>query len=236
MTDSDYSQHLELLHQWIFNVQKLLNQPVPITISNFDANHVRNGIKMIAQDVKDEYPFYAEQLIQITNKLFLGSVNSCMQLTLNKVVFGELYIIEKHLYAEPFNLQLWTNIHPRICSISKQLYADGHFSASAERAVKEVETRLRELFTELKPTAALPSKIGDIIGALLTETGAYHFVDTSTTSGKDYRKGIHHLFEGIFFAYRNPNAHQNRIYTKRQAIEQIILASQLMYVLDNSEV
>ena len=56
--------------------------------------------------------------------------------------------------------------------------------------MKEVETRLRELFIEFKPGEAEPSKIGNIIGALLSENGAYQFVDISTPSGKDYRRGI----------------------------------------------
>ena len=33
-------------------------------------------------------------------------------------------------------------------------------------------------------------------------------------------------------AYRNPAAHANLQYEKREAMEQIMLASQLMYVLD----
>ncbi len=95
-----------------------------------------------------------------------------------------------------------------------------------------METRLRELFQELKPNAVVPAKVGDIIGALLTENGAYHFADLSTVSGKDYCRGIQFLFEGIFAAYRNPSAHKNIPCTKRESIEQIMLASQLMYILD----
>ena len=76
------------------------------------------------------------------------------------------------------------------------------------------------------------SKVGDIIGALLRENGAYHFVDLSTASGKDYRRGIQSIFEGTFAAYRNPTAHENLSCTKRETMKQIMLASQLMYVPD----
>lgn len=51
----------------------------------------------------------------------------------------------------------------------------------------------------------------------------------------DYRRGIHSLFEGIMAAYRNPAAHANLQYEKREAMEQIMLASQLMYVLDKPQ-
>ena len=96
-----------------------------------------------------------------------------------------------------------------------------------------METRLRELFVELKPSATVPAKVGDLIGALLIENGAYHFCDTSTQSGKDYRRGIQSLFEGGMAAYRNPSAHENQTLSKDKALEQIMLASQLMKVLDN---
>jgi hypothetical protein len=101
--------------------------------------------------------------------------------------------------------------------------------------IKEVESRLREKFSELKPGAAVPSKIGDVIGALMSENGAFKFCDTTTTSGRDYRRGIQSLFEGIMAAYRNPAAHANLQYEKREAMEQIMLASQLMYVLDKPQ-
>lgn len=104
--------------------------------------------------------------------------------------------------------------------------------SSLEKAMKELETRLRELFQQLKPDAGIPAKIGDVIGTLLGDNGAFCFYDTSTTSGKDQRRGVKSLFDGVFAAYRNPAAHANLLYTKREAIEQIMLASQLMYILD----
>ena len=69
----------------------------------------------------------------------------------------------------------------------------------------------------------------------LSENGAFKFCDTTTTSGRDYRRGIQSLFEGIMAAYRNPAAHANLQYEKREAMEQIMLASQLMYVLDKPQ-
>ena len=106
------------------------------------------------------------------------------------------------------------------------------FDSAAEKAIKELETRLRDLFQQLKPSAGIPTKAGDIIGALLGDNDIFHFCDTSTISGKDQRRGIKSLFDGEFAAYRNPAAHANLSCTKREAIEQIMLASQLMYILD----
>ena len=228
--DKMKNKQLEALHQWMNRVKNIPDLGnVFVTLD--EAKSISGWIKQVADDFEVEYPFYKSNLDTIAQKLFMYARNPMVMPKLNSAVFGELCIIEWHLYNQPIDLQFWNNIHPRICRISKQLYADGHFSASAEKAVKEVETRLRELFRELKPTATVPSKIGDIIGALLSENGAYHFVDTSTISGKDYRRGIQSLVEGMFAAYRNPSAHENIEYSRREAEEQIMLASQLMYVL-----
>ena len=148
---------------------------------------------------------------------------------------GELVVIVRHIEAEPVVVQFWAEIHPRIANVSHELYADGHYSTAAEKAVKEVESRLREKFLELKTGAAVPAKIGDVIGALMSENGAFKFCDTTTASGRDYRRGIQSLFEGIMAAYRNPAAHANLQYEKREAMEQIMLASQLMYVLEKPQ-
>ena len=144
-----------------------------------------------------------------------------------------MFIIIHHIVQEPVDIAIWREVHPRIVGICQGLFCDGYYDSAAEKAVKEVESRLRELFQILKPGITVPAKVGDIIGALLSENGVYHFADLSTVSGKNYRKGIQSLFEGIFAAYRNPSAHNNLPCTKRESIEQIILASQLMYVLDN---
>lgn len=76
------------------------------------------------------------------------------------------------------------------CSNFSESLCDGYYDSAAEKAVKEVESKLRELFQRLKPGVAVPAKIGDIIGALLTENGAFQFVDLSAVSGKDYRRGV----------------------------------------------
>lgn len=224
---------LQPLHLWIHDINAALHRGEQLIIPDDVVNGTCQLIRTIASGVQLEYPFYAKELSNIASTLFVRSFSPMTPWTLDGIVFGELLLIERHLSSEPINLQFWNNIHPRIKAIARSLYADGHFASAAEKAVKEVETRLRELFIEFKPGEAEPSKIGNIIGALLSENGAYQFVDISAPSGKDYRRGIQSIFEGMFAAYRNPSSHKNLDYSQREAVEQIVLASQLMYVLDN---
>ena len=199
-----------------------------------EIQRVHQWINAITRGIQADYPFYATTLPCVANILF--QQNEMGAIFLNPAAFGELVVIVRHIEAEPVVVQFWSAIHPRIVNVSHELYADGHCSTAAEKAVKEVESRLREKYSELKLSAAVPVKIGDVIGALMSENGAFKFCDTTTTSGKDYRRGIHSLFEGIMAAYRNPAAHANLQYEKREAMEQIMLASQLMYVLDKPQI
>ena len=225
-----YENELRNLQSWINNVNNGLASGIPAVIDPVSANNTCYQINAVANGIEEEYPFYGRELKNISTNLFKSSAYGTV--TVNNAAFGELYIIIGHIVEEPVDVAIWYEIHPRIVAISQELFCDGYYDSAAEKAVKEVESRLRELFQELKPNVVVPTKVGNIIGALLTENGAYHFADLSTASGKDYRRGIQSLFEGIFAAYRNPSAHKNLPCTKRESIERIMLASQLMYVLD----
>lgn len=226
-----YENELYELRKWIDNTNTPLNMQFLHT--HQEIQRVYQWINAITMGIQADYPFYAATLPRIASILFID--NGMGAFILNQAAFGELVIIIRHIEAEPVVVQFWSAIHPRIVNVSHELYVDGHYSTAAEKAVKEVESRLREKFLELKTGAAVPAKIGDVIGALMSENGAFKFCDTTTTSGKDYRRGIHSLFEGIMAAYRNPAAHANLQYEKREAMEQIMLASQLMYVLDKPQ-
>lgn len=228
---SSYSTQLSELIRWLNNTNQFLTTGMPYSALTQEAKQITNLICSVANSIRSEYPFYANELPRIAYILFIPNVYGGN--SLNPSAFGEVFIICKHLENEPVDVQWWTNIHRRIIGISKELFVQGFYAAAAEKAVKEVEVRLREKFSELKPGTGVPAKTNDIIGALLSENGAFHFCDTSTVSGKDYRRGIQQLFEGTISAYRNPSAHANLDIDRRSAMEQIVLASQLMYVLDS---
>lgn len=230
-----YRTHLDALHQWISEINSYLRQNINFIITPSIEANVLNGIQCIANCIDLDYPFYSAQLYSISSQLFIRNQPPRFQPnpTLNVMMFSELSVIERHLYSEPINIQFFSKIHPRIQRISGPLYADGHFPSAAEKAMKEVESRLRELFLELKPGASPPPNAAGLIGALLSEKGVYTFANDTTTSDRNYRRGIQSLFEGAFAAYRNPASHDNLYISQREALEQIFLASQMMYVLES---
>lgn len=223
---------LEELHRWILNTDNRLRFNQPLMFHPMEVNQVTCLVDKVADSVRSDYPFYSSEMPQIVRYVFYSTQMGGY--AFNSAAFGELYFIVKHLHSEPQDSSAWLMIHPRIVAIAKEEYLDGHYASAANRSFVEVETRLRELFAELKPGVTVPAKVGDIIGALLSDSGAYSFCDTSTQSGKDYRKGIKLLFEGAISAYRNPSSHVNKALAKEEAFGQIVLASQLMKVLDNT--
>lgn len=221
---------LEELQRWVLDASEVMSRNMPLMYQKQQADQVVNLVDKVSEAIKDTYPFYADVLPQIIRRAFVMSpMGVC---SLNLVTFGEIYIIVKHLHDEPEDAHMWAMIHPRIGGMVKELFQDGHYSAAANRCFVELEVRLRELFMLLKPGVQVSARVGDLIGALLSENGAYHFCDTSTQSGRDYRKGIQALFDGAFSAYRNPSSHENQDLSRQTAFEQITLASQLMKVLD----
>lgn len=221
---------LEDLRRWVINTDEGLRQKYVYSYSINEVHSLHALVDGVSAQIKSDYPFYSTELPLIIRNTFNQNMDG--SISLNVAAFGELYIIVKHLHDEPSNTSFWPMIHPRIADVAKDLFLDAHYAPAANRALVEVEARLRELFRILKPDAKEPNRVGDLIGALLMEKGVYQFCDTSTPSGRDYRKGVQCLFEGAFSAYRNPSSHANLDVSKEDSFAQIVLASQLMDVLE----
>lgn len=225
----DTSNSLNELKQWLDSTNNQLQAGSMLYHIKAQTLHVGALIKTVSETVKQEYPFYSEELPKIGMILFQQANH--MGYVLNPYAFGELFIIIKHIFQEPSSGRFWDSIHPRIIRVSKALYFDKYYDSAAEKAIREVETVLRELFSEMKPNSAEPKNVCDVMNALLSDPALYDF-DTSTVSGKDYHKGIKQLFEACFSTYRNPSSHRNIVISQRESFEQITLASQLIYILE----
>lgn len=219
------------LKRWIDNTDYHMKNNMPFMHVQPELERVHTLINTVAQSVQFDYPFYAEKLPKIASILFWQ--RQFGGYSLNPCAFGELYIIVEHIIQEPFAERFWNNVHPRIVKVSKPLYCDKYYDSAAEKAIKEVETVLRELFARFKPNSVEPKTAIEIMNALFSDQVLYDF-DTTTVSGKDYLKGIKQLFEACFSAYRNPSSHRNISIGQREAFERIVLSSQLLYILETT--
>lgn len=175
-------------------------------------------LREVAEKIKHEYPFYSQTLPGIGDNLFRPDPFSYGLMALNVAAFGELFIIVQHLVREPVDMRFWQDIHPRIIEVSKELFCDGHFAAASESAIKEVETRMRELFKEGKPNSPIPKDAAGLIGSpfgTFQTMASISFCDTSEISGANFRKGVKSIFDGAFMAYRPLYARKSNLLTKR---------------------
>lgn len=231
-----YEREVSAMKEWVWRVNAQLVMGTLPTFFQSDCSCVRNDLQAISLGIKNEYPFYSQELLEIRENLFSSAPTVYGAMSLNPAAFGELFIIIKHITSEPINTRFWKDIHPRIVAVSMDLFCDGHFPAACESAIKEVETRMRELFKQGKPNTPVPKDAAGLIGALLSDNGFYVFCDTSDISGVNFRKGIRSIFEGAFSAYRNPSMHANLHCSQREAFERIVQASQLMCILESGEI
>lgn len=229
-----YSNELDKLLRWAINIEQVQRTSMPFVRTMNEVQELFRCIAVVADGINLEYPFYADTMRKLSNNLF--AQNAPNFFSINLACFWQLNLIIQHINKEPINIAFWSNIHPRIQIISKDLYTDGHYASAAERAIKEVETYLKEKFSNIKPDSKPIADASNAIDALLSDTGLFQFCDTSTQSGKNVRKGTKHLFDGCILAFRNPSAHANINFTKREAFEQITLASQLLYILDKDQI
>ena len=139
-----YEHELRNLQNWINNVNIRLSSVGTVTTDLASVNNTCYQINTIAEEIVSEYPFYGRELKNISTNLFKSSAYGTV--TVNSAAFGELYIIISHIAQEPVDIAAWYEIHPRIVAISQELFCDGYYDSAAEKAIKEVETRLRELF------------------------------------------------------------------------------------------
>lgn len=121
-------------------------------------------------------------------------------------------------------------LHPRIATVSTDLFRDGHYrnavldsAVALTNYVKEKSRRhdldgaklMREVFSRNAPTLA--------------------FNDLTNQSDQDEQEGLMHLFEGAVLAFRNPRAHDLDPDTAEDALECIAALSMLAKRLDRAQ-
>ena len=183
-----YKNELNELIRWISNANAIIGSSRQITHLVQEVQQVTRLITVVSNGIQEEYPFYSKLLPEVASRLFMNFMGS---LRLNTAAFGELAVIIRHINEEPIDLKLWENIHPRIQKISKGLYVDAYYDSAAEKAIKEVETRLREKFKEYPGFTVLTGKFEDMVFEdnvfdLVFSASAFHWVPEKIGYEKAY--------------------------------------------------
>lgn len=125
---------------------------------------------------------------------------------------------------------LWGLIHPTIERISRSRFEAGHYADSVEAAFKEINRAVKLIYksetgeevdgASLMQKAFSPNKPIICIG------------DLSTESGRNIQQGYMQIYAGAMTGIRNPKAHENLEIDSSRVSHFLILASLLMFRLD----
>lgn len=121
------------------------------------------------------------------------------------------------------------NIHPKLPSIVKRLFDDGHYSQATFEAYKYVDKEVQR-FSSL---SASGYKL--MMQAFAAETPLVRLTTMSTESEKDEQKGFQFLFAGSVLAIRNPRGHEYAMSdSPDRCLDHLSLASLLLRRLEEA--
>ncbi len=219
---------IKTVHSWLCNIVNNL-YPIPIAHPK-DIVNIQNGLSEIIHDIRQEFPFFSQELTSIKDSLFINR-------RINPTVCGqgiEMLRVLQHV-GNKEKIEIWQLIHPRIISVSKQLFEDGHYANAAADAFIEINDRVKKLFLKVKPDE---TKIPDghaLMTTVFSENKPLIEICNQTTdSGKNTQKGYMHMLAGALSALRNPRVHANVSISAEEAMRELMFASMLMYKIDEA--
>lgn len=219
---------IQTVHSWLCDI---INNPFSmITTHPQYILNVKNRLFEITYDIKQEFPFFSQELTIINDNLF---INNKINPTVCGQAIGILRVLQ-HI-GPPQKNEIWYLIHPRIISVSKKLFEDGHYANAAADAFIEINARVKNLFTKVKPDETRIPDGHALMTTVFSETKPLIEICNQTTeSGKNTQKGYMQMLAGALAALRNPRVHANVSVSAEEAMRELMFASMLMYKIDEA--
>lgn len=225
------SMDINRLNTYYKFLREMTHRPTPLNYG--DVQNTKNFILSLATEIEEDQPLLSNHLKKWNEQLFIKIVP---YIQINPFMMGRILeilglLLEQH---QRKNKPIWSHIHPRIISVSKKLYLDGHYANAAEDAFIEVNAYIKELYSALNPNEP---KIPDgvtLMNKLFSEDCPLVSIhDRSTQTGRDIHNGYRFMLGGAMSALRNPKAHSNEEkLSPEEAMRRLMFASMLMYKID----
>lgn len=215
----------------IANTPCIINGPVNVA----QMVKTREDLKSIANVIKDSQPELNRLMDAAILNLFYEYQPSVF--FFNPVMLGSVIAYLKYIIAcfDSVNLGFWQYVHPKIIQSSKALFTDRHYADSVNDAFIEIADRVRKLFVKLRPSNNVPTSDVTLMTTVFSDNKPIiEICDRSTQSGRDTQKGFMQMISGAFSAIRNPKSHSNFQISEEDAVRKLMLASMLMYTIDNA--
>ncbi len=128
----------------------------------------------------------------------------------------------------------WENVHPDITKAVRKIYETGSRNKAVLSAFMEINNKVKDL---VKNCVNVPKDGTSLMDCVFSsKQPILKIADVSTESGKNIQDGFARIFSGAILGIRNPNAHDNIPITEIEAKHLIMLASLLLYKIDEAEI
>lgn len=209
------------------------------SISHVDVTYIREELLTISKEIENEYPTESGLLFTAKNSLFREVISypNITHFFINPFVLGKIVGILDVLINKCKQSQhgIWSHVHPQIRYVSEKLYTNGSYANAACDAFIEINARVKKLFCILNPGASkVPDGDAAMTNVFSVNAPMLQFCDQSTETGRNIQKGFMQMLAGAMSALRNPKAHENIEISQEDAIRRIMLASMLMYKIDEA--
>lgn len=213
-------------------------------------NDVKTHADILVQNLNNNFMGPWNDKVAKDMKFYINELAFCIRNN-NPNLYGELQNIKENLFyganfVNPFALgrlvqimrsydymstnDFWQFMHPRIIGLCKNKFEDGYYSDAVQTALVEICSIVREFRKEQGMQEIQSDK--DMMHNTFSTSKVLQFTNSSTTSLKNIQDGYEKIFPGVIQAMRNPNAHQNNIIEKSEAVQKLMIASNLMEMLD----
>jgi uncharacterized protein (TIGR02391 family) len=136
------------------------------------------------------------------------------------------------LIARAATVDIWMLLHEEVARVARPRFESGHFADAVEAALKEVNDRTKRL---TKKATGDEYDGADLMHRTFSvKQPVLVLGDLSTVFGRDMQQGYMEIFAGAMIGIRNPKAHSNITIDRARAIHFLVLASLLMFKIDEA--
>lgn len=237
-----YREQLNKCIQVVDSVRNMINvRRIPSNAISY--NELYSALYQLIPLIPEEYHLFRDRLrdkiLPNLKTSDLISVNQFGQQLvtpqngINPYSFGEVIATVTYLneYGNNNSSSIWDNIHPQIISVAKGRFDNGHYADAVEAAFKEINTRVKKTYRDRTSIEKDGAKL--MQAAFSVQNPIIKLGDTSTETGNNIQQGYMEMFTGAMIGIRNPQAHNNLLISKENAIRKLHYASMLMYKLDD---
>ncbi len=201
-----------------------------------------NDYKTIKQALTDVAYFYdgvnqiyKSELLRIIDNLPHNRNPYTQNVTINAMAFAQLCTLIRVLYNEVTTetFDWWNYIHPRIIELSQKQFNDGHYSNAVKDAFIEICLVIKK-YRQENNLSYITSEADMIRATISKAPSTLSFNACLTLTEKNIQEGYAKIFDGAIQGIRNQGAHDNANIPEAEAARKLMLASELMYKLDEA--